>query len=380
MKKSVIAGIAVAAAITVGSLELMVMQKNAVNATESAVQQKEAGMQQEEKTDSAEEGKNEANALTGAETGEKYESEMLAGISAIPGSKIAVVSKCVKGEFISLVESGMEQAVSDANEALGFSGSDKIHFTMEGPKNELDIETQINTLDAVISENPDVLCISIGDRTSCLAQLEMARENGIPVVLFDTSSDFMDLVSGYRASDNLEIGRIGAEKLCTAIGESGTVAIIAGQERTSTTADRVAGFTEVLRKYPNVRVAATIYEDQVEDIEGAIRELLDSTPDLSGVFCTRAEEADLYLSIEKPENAPVMIGVDATKEQQKAIRNGAEYGCVSQDAWQIGYNAMMIAVELTDPETKMKTQTEFLDPGWIDAETIDLEENKRFLF
>ncbi len=359
------AGVAAAAVISAGSLGLVIMQKNAVRATES----NEAAVLQTEET-------TEASSEKTAGQGDHSPAD----ITAVPGSKIAVVSKCVKGEFISLVEKGMEQAVSDVNEAKGFSGSDKISFTMEGPKDELDIETQINTLDAVISENPDVLCMSIGDRMSCLAQLETAKENGIPVVVFDSSSDFMDLVSGYRASDNLKIGEIGAEKLCEAIHGTGKVAVIAGQERTSTTADRVAGFTEKLREYPEVQVVATLYEDQVEDIGTAIKELLDNNPGLTGVFCTRAEEADLYLSIDKTGTAPVMVGVDGTKAQQKAIRNGTEYGCVSQDAWQIGYNSMMLAVSLTDPEAEVEIQTELLEPGWIDPTNIDLEENQKFLF
>ena len=364
MKKSVMAGVAAAAVISAGSM-LVLMQKDAVRATESNGAET---LQTEGITEASSE------KAAGQAVGNP------ADITAVPGSKIAVVSKCVKGEFISLVEKGMEQAVSDVNAAKGFSGSDKISFTMEGPKDELDIETQINTLDAVISENPDVLCMSIGDRMSCLAQLETAKENGIPVVVFDSGSEFMDLVSGYRASDNLKIGEIGAEKLCEAIHGTGTVAVIAGQEKTSTTADRVAGFSEKLKEYPDVQVVAVLYEDQVDDIGTAIKELLDNNPGLTGVFCTRAEEADLYLSIDKRGTAPVMVGVDGTKAQQKAIRNGTEYGCVSQDAWQIGYNSMMLAVSLTDPDAETEILTELLEPGWLDSTNIDLEVNRKFLF
>lgn len=49
-------------------------------------------------------------------------------------------------------------------------------MTFEGPDNEEDVETQINTIDAVIAENPDVLCISASDMDSCEAQLEAAKE------------------------------------------------------------------------------------------------------------------------------------------------------------------------------------------------------------
>ena len=97
------------------------------------------------------------------------------------GSRIAVVSKCVKGEYWKMVKKGMEDAVKEINKAYGYKKDDQITMTFEGPDNEEDVETQINTIDAVIAENPDVLCISASDMDSCEAQLEAAKENGIPI-------------------------------------------------------------------------------------------------------------------------------------------------------------------------------------------------------
>ena len=75
------------------------------------------------------------------------------------GSRIAVVSKCVKGEYWKMVKKGMEDAVKEINKAYGYKKDDQITMTFEGPDNEEDVETQINTIDAVIAENPDVLCL-----------------------------------------------------------------------------------------------------------------------------------------------------------------------------------------------------------------------------
>ena len=82
------------------------------------------------------------------------------------GSRIAVVSKSVKGEYWKMVKKGMEDAVKAINDAYGFKKDDQITMTFEGPDNEEDVESQINTIDAVIAENPDVLCISASDMDS----------------------------------------------------------------------------------------------------------------------------------------------------------------------------------------------------------------------
>ena len=78
-------------------------------------------------------------------------------------------------------------------------------MTFEGPDNEEDVETQINTIDAVIAENPDVLCISASDMDSCEAQLEAAKENGIPVIAFDSNVAEKKLVKAYRGTDNVPV-------------------------------------------------------------------------------------------------------------------------------------------------------------------------------
>lgn len=78
------------------------------------------------------------------------------------------------------VKEGWQAADQGCERAYGFKKDDQITMTFEGPDNEEDVESQINTLDAVIAENPSVVCLSAGDMESCQAQLEAAKENGIP--------------------------------------------------------------------------------------------------------------------------------------------------------------------------------------------------------
>ena len=67
------------------------------------------------------------------------------------GSRVAVVSKSTSGEFWGLVKKGMEQAIADVNEAYGFKKEDQVTMTFEGASDEKDVESQVNTIDAVIA-------------------------------------------------------------------------------------------------------------------------------------------------------------------------------------------------------------------------------------
>ena len=234
-----------------------------------------------------------------------------------PGARIAVVSKSTSGSYWSLVRQGMEQAVADVNEAYGFGKDEQITMTFEGASDEKDVSSQVNTLDAVIAENPDVLCISASDTNSLQAQLESAKENGIPVVAFDSSVSDSKMVRAFRGTDNKRVGEIAAYRLAVAIGKMGKVAVFSAQEKTQSIQERVEGFTSYMENYPDIDVVEIVYQDQVDDMTVAMQEVLEKNPQLEGVFCTNADISDLYLDMPKDETQDpvVMVGVDATAKQ-----------------------------------------------------------------
>ena len=299
------------------------------------------------------------------------------------GSRIAVVSKSVDGEFWKAIRTGMEDAVNDVNAAYGYTSDDQITMTFEGASYEQDVEKQINTLDAVIAENPTVLCLSAVDDDSCQAQIEAAKENGISVVAFDSNVTDSDMIAAVRGSDNTSVGKLAGEKLADAIGKSGKVAIFSAQEKTESSRKRVEGFKEAISAYSDISVVQELYMDKVEDMQSAIESTLQSYPDLAGVFCTNADVSDLYLDTEKTgDHVLTMVGVDATSKQQEAIRNGVEAGVVSQNPYRIGYQTILAAVQLTVPKEEVSgvERTVLYDPAWIDSSSLDDPEYSDYLY
>ena len=256
-------------------------------------------------------------------------------------------------------------------------------MTFEGPDYEEDVETQINTIDAVIAENPDVLCISASDMDSCEAQLEAAKENGIPVIAFDSNVAEKKLVKAYRGTDNVQVGKMAAYQLGSALGKMGKVAVFSAQQQTKSVQDRVEGFMNNIGKYGDIEVVETIYSDQVDDMEASMKEVLEKYPTLDGVFCTNADITEMYLNLEKSDehDAPALVGVDATTKQQEAIRNGEEIGCVSQQPYAMGYQTIWAAVETTAPKKSVVIEKNVLsNPAWIDADCLDDPDYSGYLY
>lgn len=307
------------------------------------------------------------------------------GLVMEKGSHIAVVVKNTEIGYWKAVKQGMNQAVTDLNEALGYTEEkDKIKCTFEGPKTETGVDEQVNILDAVLAENPDVLCLAAVDMDSCTAQLEMAEENGIPVIILDSGVNSEDLIYSVCATDNYAAGAEAAKKLCEKIGDEGQVAVLAHLQSGESSQNRVKGFQEEIEKnHPDVEVVQVSYEPSQEG-ETSTKEqmaaVLTLYPELKGYFCTNEVMSVTALEVlaEHPDREIQLVGFDLGKTQADAIRNGKEAGTITQNPYGMGYATIVAGVRAAlDMEND-----HFIDAGyqWLDQTNIDLEDNAKYLY
>ena len=96
-------------------------------------------------------------------------------------------------------------------------------------------------------------------------------------------------------TDNAEAAATGAQNLCSAMGESGEVALIVQDSVSGNAADRVEAFREEIESgHPQVTIVETIYMDQLEEVkrEAAAEELGVSQEDLKAWTAAAAGAGD----------------------------------------------------------------------------------------
>lgn len=296
-----------------------------------------------------------------------------------PGSHIAVVVKNVKSSFWISVKKGMDQAVKDLNQKMGYKGEDKIKISFEGPSEETDIESQINIIDAVLAENPSVLCLSAIDMESCEAQLETAMENDIPVVVLDSGVE-SSLVNAVCATDNYTLGSEAAKKLAEAIGGQGQVAVMTHIAASQTSRDREKGFTETMaNEYPEIEIVNVSHENpetSMSEMAGAVLKLY---PDVKGYFGTNEDATNAILDAVSTSGSEIaVLGVDVGKQQLDAVKKGMEIGTLVQNSYGMGY-ATVVAAMRADLELENDA---FINCGyqWIDKDNIELPEYANYLY
>ena len=307
-----------------------------------------------------------------------YDYTSLEELNPEPGTRIAVVVKNTKTGFWKNVKKGMDDAVEDLNEKMGYKGEDKIKLSFEGPGNETDVESQINIIDAVLSENPSILCLAAIDMESCEPQVEEATLNGIPVVVLDSGVQ-SEQVNAVCATDNYAAGVEAAKKMAEALGEKGQVAIMAHVETSESSQKRVAGFTDEMKNHPEIEIVNVSYENEETSMSELAEAVLKLYPEVKGYYCTNEIATNNVLDIVNTSDKEVkVIGFDSGEKQIKAVKDGVELGMFAQNPYGMGY-ATIVAGMRADLGLENDA---FINTGyqWIDSTSIELPEYKNYLY
>lgn len=357
-----------------------------------------------------------------------------------PGTYISVIGKREDSAYWQQVEAGVKQAAEDINERLGYSGEEKVKVVFNAPAEAEDIDEQVNILDEEMARYPNVIAIASIDENASAVQFDLAIENGISIVAFDSGNSYQGIQSTCM-TDNAEAAATGAEKLCEAIGDSGEVALIVQDSVSANARERAEAFQkEISDNHPNVSVVETIYMDhldelkreaaaeqlgvtaeqlaewteaasgleesadsgseaetmseeaktRLEDIDSiaggmsdteAVTYYLEKHPELKGCFGTNADAvllgAEVLKEMEKTEEV-VMMGFDVGKDQLAALEKGEIDGLVVQNPFGMGYAAVVAAAR-----TVLEIGNEALvDTGytWVDQENMEEESAQAMLY
>lgn len=177
---------------------------------------------------------------------------------------------------------------------------------------------QIADLRNLISAGANVIIINPSDRKALDPVIKQATDRGIVVVAVDQS---VDAPSAYiLTNDQKAYGQVGAEALFKKLGGKGNVVELRGIDGVPADADRHEGFTEALKKYPDIKVVASVFTNWSPDkASQQMKDLLGSGKQIDGVWTsgTDMNAVAAYKDANKPY-VPV-IGSDNNGFMGQAI-------------------------------------------------------------
>jgi len=209
---------------------------------------------------------------------------------------------------------------------------------------EFDVAKQKDQINDYIVRKVDAIIISPCDSKSIGTSAAAANQAGIPVFTVDIAclAEGVKVVS-HIASDNVSGGILAAKALAEALNSEGEIAIIDHPEVESVI-QRVKGFEDELKNYPNIKIAAKLSGHGVKDQAFRTAEdILQANPGLDGIFGINDDSAlGALAAVEKAGKAGkiVIVGFDAVPEARAAIEEGKIYADVIQRPLVIGRTAI----------------------------------------
>jgi ribose transport system substrate-binding protein len=155
------------------------------------------------------------------------------------------------------------------------------------PPSICDIVEQNAILENAAKSRPSGIAIDPVDVVDHMMAINRVRDQGIPVVLFDSPSPDGSITS--VGNNFAQQGVIAAERLAKLIGYTGKVAVMQGYPTAPNHKERYEAQMEVLKRHPNITVIdGGIDNDDIETARQQASSVLESNPDLSGYLCCDA--------------------------------------------------------------------------------------------
>lgn len=284
------------------------------------------------------------------------------GLNLEPGSTISIIGKYASDSFWEEVEAGARRAVADINSMLGYKGDQKIKLSYTAPDTHDDVDTQVSILDEELDRYPVAIGIASVDSTACFVQYDLAGENGIPIITFDSGSKYSN-IEAHVSTDNKKAAKTAAEALAALMGEKGEVALFVQDSHSMTAKQREQAFRDWIKKnYPEMSVVNIYYMDQLEKVAKEIAKekersassitqndvvayILEKNPNLKGIFATNLDAtqlvADTLISLERDDL--FFVGFDGGKQQMDLLENDVVDGLIIQNPYGMGYATVIAA-------------------------------------
>lgn len=301
------------------------------------------------------------------------------GLDLEPGTYISVIGKGSDGAYWENVREGAEKAADDINEMLGYKGEDKIKVVYSGPSETGSVDEQVNILDEELARYPSAVAISVIDSQSCDVQFDLAADNGISVVAFDSIGSYKNVMAKV-STNQTAAAQEAAWRLAGIMKNTGEVLILVHDSRSISSQERADAFAEKLKTdHPGIRVGNIYYMDQFPEMKKTIAEEINTgqyarageekavntdpdtqlteddisdeevmdyifakNPNVTAIYGTSGEAVTAAAdNCERLGKDLDIVGFDAVEEETEALSDGRVDGLIVQNPYGMGYASVV---------------------------------------
>jgi ribose transport system substrate-binding protein len=246
----------------------------------------------------------------------------------------------------------------------------KVKFTAES--SGYDVNTQTKQIDKYIASGVNLILLGAADSKAIAPAVQRAKQAGIVVIAVDVGAE--GGVDATITSNNKQAGQEGAKYIGDRLKGKGQVVIVNGPPVTAVT-DRVAGFLEQIRNYPDLKIVS---QDQNgggsrDGGQRVMKEILAAVPKIDAVFAINDPTAiGCDLAAKQAQRKEFFIvGVDGSPDIVPALKdpNNLVAATAAQDPYLMAEKAVEVGYDIMQGK-KPKEELILIRVGLITKENV----------
>jgi ribose transport system substrate-binding protein len=254
----------------------------------------------------------------------------------VRAESVAVFTKNTTNAFSKAIRTGSDFAGRKLS--LGVS-----HYVPTTPDSAAE---QARLVDDAIATKPDLIVFDPADNQKAVPAIEKINAAGIPVIEITDRAEGGRFVSAVLP-DDYQLGLAIARRLLKTLDGKGAVVILEGIPTTTSSVERVRGFNDALKEFPDVKLLASksggYQRKPAQDaMEGFIRQF----PEIDGVLAANDSMAAAAVeTLEKRGRKALVVGINGSKEAIDLIKAGRMLATGEFNGFVIGCLAVEIAAK-----------------------------------
>jgi ribose transport system substrate-binding protein len=256
---------------------------------------------------------------------------------------IGMVAKSQSNDVFVAAHSGADAAAKE----LGAKRGVTVTIDWRTPVSE-DAAKQVEAIEALTRSNADAIIVSCTNAETLTPAINRAVEKGVPVMCFDSDAPSSKRFAFY-GTDDVPCGASIMAELCKAMGDQGTVAILAGNQSAPNLQNRVKGAQEEMAKHPNVKLLPAsggifYHEETPEKAAETVSTVTNANPSITG-WCMVGGWPLFTTNALKWEPGKIKVtSADALPAQLSYVKTGYVAALLAQDCY--GWGSKSVDVVL----------------------------------
>ena len=246
-----------------------------------------------------------------------------------------------------------------------------VDIIWNGPATESDFSGQLQIVENMINQHVDAIALAPIDRRALANAVDRAAAVGIPVIIWDSPVATNSFVAQI-ATDNYAAGQLGAERMGAILNGKGKIVEVASTPGAASSMAREQGFEDKIKQaYPGIRIVDKRYgmADVAKSMTVA-ENMLTAFPDLDGMFgSNESSTVGAARALASSKSKVKLVGFDSSPDLIEGLRNGVIDSLVTQNPFDMGYQAVKAAVSKLNGGAVTRIQS--LPAVVVTKETLD---------